>query len=30
MPDSTDVEAAARRFLLLGILPLWVVPGLAD
>lgn len=30
MPDSTDVEDAARRFLLLGILPLWVVPGLAD
>ncbi|MDX3697225.1 diguanylate cyclase [Streptomyces europaeiscabiei] len=27
---SNDVEAAARRFLLLGILPLWVVPGLAD
>ncbi|MFE4626317.1 diguanylate cyclase [Streptomyces mirabilis] len=29
-PNSTDVEAATRRFLLLGILPLWVVPGLAD
>ncbi|MBT2675251.1 diguanylate cyclase [Streptomyces sp. ISL-14] len=27
---SPDVEDAARRFLLLGILPLWVVPGLAD
>ncbi|MFJ8634836.1 diguanylate cyclase [Streptomyces sp. NPDC093568] len=27
---SADVEDAARRFLLLGILPLWVVPGLAD
>ncbi|MEU6307323.1 diguanylate cyclase [Streptomyces chartreusis] len=29
-PHPTDVESAARRFLLLGILPLWVVPGLAD
>ncbi|MEI5528181.1 diguanylate cyclase [Streptomyces brasiliscabiei] len=29
-PGSGDVEDAARRFLLLGILPLWVVPGLAD
>ncbi|WP_369170892.1 diguanylate cyclase [Streptomyces sp. R28] len=29
-PHPTDVEAAARRFLLLGLLPLWVVPGLAD
>lgn len=29
-PTPTDVESAARRFLLLGILPLWVVPGLAD
>ncbi|MFE0251352.1 diguanylate cyclase [Streptomyces sp. NPDC059010] len=29
-PHPTDVEAAARRFLLLGVLPLWVVPGLAD
>ncbi|MEU9247022.1 diguanylate cyclase [Streptomyces sp. NPDC048385] len=28
--QSSDVDAAARRFLLLGILPLWVVPGLAD
>ncbi|KAB1148684.1 diguanylate cyclase [Streptomyces luteolifulvus] len=27
---STDVEDANRRFLLLGVLPLWVVPGLAD
>lgn len=29
-PYPADVEAAARRFLLLGVLPLWVVPGLAD
>ncbi|MCF3134170.1 diguanylate cyclase [Streptomyces olivochromogenes] len=28
--SSTDVEAASRRFLLYGVLPLWVVPGLAD
>ncbi|MGW1068318.1 diguanylate cyclase [Streptomyces aureus] len=28
--SSTDVEDADRRFLLLGLLPLWVVPGLAD
>lgn len=27
---STDVENASRRFLLYGVLPLWVVPGLAD
>lgn len=27
---SADVEEASRRFLLLGLLPLWVVPGLAD
>ncbi|WP_330280960.1 diguanylate cyclase [Streptomyces sp. NBC_00588] len=27
---SADVEEASRRFLLLGPLPLWVVPGLAD
>ncbi|MEU9384573.1 diguanylate cyclase [Streptomyces sp. NPDC048279] len=27
---STDVEDASRRFLLYGVLPLWVVPGLAD
>ncbi|MFJ8537213.1 diguanylate cyclase [Streptomyces sp. NPDC093591] len=29
-PHSPEVEDAARRFLFLGILPLWVVPGLAD
>ncbi|MFJ8106065.1 diguanylate cyclase [Streptomyces sp. NPDC096132] len=29
-PSSTDVEDADRRFLLLGLLPLWVAPGLAD
>ncbi|MFC8248557.1 hypothetical protein [Streptomyces chartreusis] len=29
-PHPTGVEAAASRFLLLGVLPLWVVPGLAD
>ncbi|MGC9538352.1 diguanylate cyclase [Streptomyces sp. UG1] len=29
-PHPSDVEVAARRFLLLGLLPLWVVPGLAD
>ncbi|MBO7936086.1 diguanylate cyclase [Streptomyces sp. S9] len=27
---STDVADADRRFLLLGLLPLWVAPGLAD
>jgi hypothetical protein len=27
---STEVEDASRRFLLYGVLPLWVVPGLAD
>ena len=27
---STGVEDASRRFLLYGVLPLWVVPGLAD
>ncbi|MEV6765517.1 diguanylate cyclase [Streptomyces sp. NPDC051105] len=27
---STEVENASRRFLLYGVLPLWVVPGLAD
>ncbi|QNP74370.1 diguanylate cyclase [Streptomyces roseirectus] len=27
---STDAQDASRRFLLYGILPLWVVPGLAD
>ena len=30
LPRSADVEQASRQFLLLGILPLWVVPGLAD
>ncbi|WP_133917805.1 diguanylate cyclase [Streptomyces sp. NBC_00582] len=28
--SSTDAEDADRRFLLYGLLPLWVVPGLAD
>ncbi|MEU9014609.1 diguanylate cyclase [Streptomyces sp. NPDC048479] len=28
--SSTDVEATNRRFLLYGVLPLWVVPGVAD
>ncbi|MFE2104062.1 diguanylate cyclase [Streptomyces sp. PTD9-10] len=28
--SSTAVEDASRRFLLYGVLPLWVVPGLAD
>ncbi|UXY30855.1 diguanylate cyclase [Streptomyces sp. HUAS TT20] len=27
---STEAEDAGRRFLLYGLLPLWVVPGLAD
>ncbi|OIJ68384.1 hypothetical protein [Streptomyces mangrovisoli] len=27
---STEVEDASRRFLLYGLLPSWVVPGLAD
>ncbi|MFE0508792.1 diguanylate cyclase [Streptomyces sp. NPDC058964] len=27
---STDVEDANRRFLLFGVLPLWVVPAVAD
>ncbi|MFE9557600.1 diguanylate cyclase [Streptomyces sp. NPDC006692] len=27
---STDVEDVNRRFLLYGVLPLWVLPGLAD
>ncbi|MGW2817217.1 diguanylate cyclase [Streptomyces sp. NPDC001415] len=27
---STDVEDVNRRFLLYGVLPLWVVPGVAD
>ncbi|MEU2777305.1 diguanylate cyclase [Streptomyces sp. NPDC007162] len=27
---STDAEDAGRRFLLYGVLPLWVLPGLAD
>ncbi|MER7838185.1 diguanylate cyclase [Streptomyces sp. NPDC096040] len=29
-PHAAATEAAARRFLLLGLLPLWVVPGLTD
>ncbi|NGO06209.1 diguanylate cyclase [Streptomyces sp. HC44] len=28
--SSTDVEDANRRFLLYGVLPLWVVPAVAD
>ncbi|MGI5401152.1 diguanylate cyclase [Streptomyces sp. CA-135486] len=28
--DTTDVEDANRRFLLYGVLPLWVVPAVAD
>ncbi|MFF7754506.1 hypothetical protein ACFZCP_35940 [Streptomyces sp. NPDC007971] len=27
---STEAEDAGRRFLLYGLLPLWVVPGHAD
>ncbi|MGP3770586.1 diguanylate cyclase [Streptomyces sp. SDT5-1] len=29
-PPAAEIETASRRFLLYGLLPLWVVPGIAD